>query len=174
MLKPLIFSFIFLLSFSCLAGVNEFVFEPKTIAAIAPPVVNKDYFSFEFGFVAVKQIKPWEYGYNAYVTASIFQDSLRQVDHLRAGGLGFKAGVMLPTQPWVPLLFTVGLGYAKTALHRNPFLGREDQCVGRKDMFLVEPGALYRIDRYFLRFAYQLSNVKYFHRHTFLMFGVNY
>lgn len=139
---------------------------------VAPPVINKDYFLLEFGFITEKKVK--ESTYNAYVTASLFQDSLDQKDKLKAGGLGFKGGVMIPTQPWVPLLFTMSFGFAKTVLHKSPFLGREDTNAGKKDMILLEAGALYRYEKYFLRLAYQVSNVKYFTRHTILIFGVSY
>ena len=141
---------------------------------IAPPGVNKDYFLFEFGFVNDKKIKKWDYDYNVYVTASLFQDWADQKDKLRAGALGFKAGVFLPTQPWVPLLFTFTLGYAKTALHKNPFLGKDSSSAAQKDMMLAEAGFMYRYKKYFVRPIYQISTVKYFNRNIIVMFGVNY
>ncbi len=140
---------------------------------LAPPVVNKDYFLFEFGFLTEKEFKPWAYKYNAYVTAGLFQDWLNK-DRLRAGALGAKGGVMLPTQPWIPLLFTGTVGFAKTALHKNPFFGKDTSSVAKKDMILLEAGFLYHVDKYFIRLVYQRSNVKYFTRHHFLVFGVNY
>ena len=161
------------LSSSIYAGSNEFVIPKSRILMLAPPIINKDYVLLEFGFVSEKSIKSWSYNYNAYVTASLFQDS-QNLDHLRAGALGFKAGVMLPTQPWVPLILTGALGFAKTALQKNPFLGKDGSSVSQKDMFLVEAGALYRIDKYFIRFVHQRSNVKYFKRHNIFLFGVNY
>jgi hypothetical protein len=155
------------------AGSNEFILPKGNLMIFAPPVVNKDYFLIEFGFVTEKSIKSWSYKYNAYVTAALFQDWLDKGD-LRAGALGFKGGVMLPTQPWIPLLLTGSFGFAKTALHKNPFLGKDASSVAQKDMIFLEAGALYHYDQYFIRFAYQRSNVKYFTRHTILMFGVNY
>lgn len=154
------------------ANPNEFVFPKGNLLILAPPVINKDYFLLEFGFITEKKVKGSTY--NAYVTASLFQDSLDQKDKSKAGGLGFKGGVMIPTQPWVPLLFTMSFGFAKTVLHKNPFLGREEASAGKKDMVLLEAGTLYRYNRYFLRLAYQVSNVKYFKRHTILTFGVSY
>jgi hypothetical protein len=140
---------------------------------LAPPGANKDYFLLEFGFVTKKEIKSWNYKYNAYVNGAIFQDWLT-TGKARAGALGFKAGVMLPTQPWVPLLGTITIGYAKTVLHRDPFLGRDENTLQEKHMLLIEAGALVHIDKYFVRYAYQVSNVKYFGRHSILMLGVNY
>lgn len=153
---------------------NEFVIPKGNLALLAPPVINKDYFLFEFGFLTEKEFKPWDYKYNAYVTAAIFQDSLNKQDNLKAGGLGFKGGVILPTQPWIPIYSTLSIGFAKTALHKSPFFGRKDASVARKNMFLIETGGLYRIDKYFLRFAYQVSNLKFFSKHTILTFGVSY
>jgi hypothetical protein len=157
------------------AGSNEFALKKGYLAAFAPPYVNKNYYLLEFGFLSEKEIKSWSYKYNAYVTAALFEDWLHQKEKLRAGGLGFKAGVMLPTQPWVPLLFTFSAGFAKTVLHNQPIVGSDSQSADKKDMFLLEAGALYHFNKkYLLRFAYQISNVKYFNRHTFLMFGVTY
>ena len=157
-----------------MAGTKEQVLLPGNLAMLAPPYANKDYFAFEFGFVTEKKIKSWDYDYNAYVTASLFQDWKDKSDKLRAGALGFKGGVILPTQPWIPLLFTMTLGYAKTALHKSPFFGKDDASVARKDMILIEAGLLYHYNKYFLRFSYQQTNVKYFSRHTVLALGVVY
>lgn len=166
---------IFLISIStnCNAGSNEFILPKGNLFIFAPPIVNKDYFLIEFGFVTEKNINIWDYKYNAYVTAALFQDWLGK-DHLRAGALGFKGGVMLPTQPWIPLILTGSFGFAKTALHKNPFLGKDESSVAQKDMILLEAGILYHFDNYFIRFIHQRSNVKYFTRHNILMFGVNY
>lgn len=171
----LIFTFFIIAqSINCYAGSNDFILPKGNLIIFAPPVINKDYFLVEFGFLTEKSIKSWSYKYNAYVTAAIFQDSMNNGHNLRAGALGFKGGVMLPTQPWIPLLFTGTFGFAKTALHKNPFFGKDDSSVSRKTMVFLEAGALYHIDNYFLRFAYQRSNVKFFTRHSILMFGVNY
>lgn len=164
----------FLISSPVIATTKEMILPKGSLVALAPPVANKDYFLFEFGFVTEKRIKAWDYHYNAYVTAGVFQDAQDLPEKLKAGALGIKAGVMLPTQPWVPLLFTTTLGFAKTVLHKNPFLGRDTQNADKKDMFLIEGGLLYHYDRYFLRGAYQLSNVKYFKRNIFFMIGVDY
>lgn len=174
-IKNLLFTLLFItISSVSFAGSNQFLIPKGNLLILAPPVINKDYFLLEFGFLTEKEIKPWNYKYNAYVTAALFQDSLDKEGHLKAGGLGFKGGVILPTQPWVPLYFTLTVGFAKTALHTNPFFGRDDESVSRRTMFLIESGALYRLDKYFLRFAYQVSNVKYFKRHAILTFGVSY
>jgi hypothetical protein len=163
------------LSFNCFAAnTKDFVFKQGNLAIFAPPVINKNYFLFEFGFVTEKKIKSWNYDYNAFVTAALFEDWLGKTDNLRAGGLGFKAGVILPTQHWVPLLATLSVGYAKTVLNKNPVFGQESANLSKKDMFLLEAGALYRFNNYFLRFAYQRSNVGYFSRHSILMMGVTY
>lgn len=178
--RPFILSRIFIIiisfciSVSSFAGSNEFVLPKGNIVMLAPPVVNKDYFLLEFGFVTGKEIKSWSYKYNAYVTAALFQDWKDTEGKLRAGALGFKGGVMLPTQPWIPFLITGTFGFAKTALHKNPFLGRDESSVAQKTMILLEAGALYHYDKYFIRYAYQRSNVKYFSRYHIFMFGVNY
>ncbi len=170
-----LFFIIFLMGLSTFsfAGSNEFVLPKGHLVIFGPPVINKEYFLIEFGFLTEKSIKSWGYNYNAYVTATLFQDAQGQGKN-RAGALGFKGGVILPTQPWVPFLLTASFGFAKTALQRNPFLGKDGSSVAQKDMIFLEAGAIYRIDNYFIRFAHQRSTVKYFKRHNILMFGVNY
>jgi hypothetical protein len=169
-----IFITLFLLTAESIASTKHLLFEKKYLTMIAPPVINKDYYLLEFGFAADKQIKKWDYHYNAFVTASLFEDWLKQEHSLKAGALGFKAGVMLPTQKWIPLLFTFSAGFAKTTLHKRPIFGRDKDSVDKKDMFLLESGLLYRYDDYFIRFNYQFNTVKYFKRKTFFMLGVSY
>ena len=167
---------IFLLGISTFsyAGSNRFVLHKGHLVIFGPPVINKEYFLIEYGFIREKSVKSWGYRYNAYVTGTLFQDHQGQ-GHIRAGALGFKAGVILPTQPWVPFLLAATLGFAKTALQRNPFLGKDGSSIAQKDMIFLEAGAIYRInENYFVRFAHQRSTVKYFKRHNILMFGVNY
>lgn len=152
----------------------DLIVPKSSYATLALPVINKDYFAFEFGFLSQKQIASWNYDYRAYVGGTLFQDWEHQVENQRAGGLGFRAGVLLPTQPWVPLLITTTIGFSKTALNRQPFFGSSDNNISKKDMFSFEAGLLYQIDDYFIRAVYQVSNVKYFTRHTILFFGVYY
>lgn len=156
------------------AGTKNFTLKDGGLVFLAPPVVNKDYYLIEFGFVTQKKIVSWDYQYNAYVNAALFEDWAEKTDKLRAGALGFKAGVLLPTQSWVPVLFTFSVGFAKTVLHKNPILGNDDQSVAKKNMLLMEAGLLYHSDDYFLRLAYQRNNVNYFSRRIIVMMGVNY
>lgn len=172
MIKTLILILTITCSASAWAKSNDFVFPRGNLVFFAPPVINKDYFLLEFGFITEKIARGAKY--NAYVTAGLFQDSQDQDGKLKAGALGFKGGIMIPTQPWVPLIFTMAGGFAKTVLHKNPFLGKDDTAAAQKDMFLLEPGFLYRIDKYMIRAVYQVSNVKYFKRHFILTFGVSY
>lgn len=173
--KNLLFVILFSASSISFAGSNEHVMPKGTFAMLAPPGINKDYFLLEFGFVTEKEFKPWSYKYNAYVTGALFQDSYKRSDNLKAGGLGFKGGVLLPTQPWVPLLATVTVGFAKTVLHKNPIMGRDPSTVDKKDMFLLEGGLLYHFDqKYIIRSAYQVSNVRYIKTHFIIMLGVDY
>ncbi len=151
---------------------NEFVIPKASLVTLAPPYINKNYFAFDFGFLTEKKVKSYEY--NTYVTATIFQDWHKQADKERAGGLGFRAGVILPFQPWIPLLFTSSLGFSKTVLHQNPFFGNSEKNISKKDMFSIEGGLIYRIDNYLIRGVYQVSNVKYFHRHIIVAVGVYY
>ncbi|MBC7712952.1 MAG: hypothetical protein H7177_06420 [Rhizobacter sp.] len=153
---------------------NNFVFNRGSWIVVAPPYVNKDYYDLEIGFITEKIFERWNYNYNAYVTGTVFEDWKDKTDRYRAGALGFKAGIIVPTNPWVPLLFSISAGYAKAVLNRNPLIGNESQNAAKNTMLLAEAGLMYKVDKYFLRFAYQQSNVKYFTRHTLLALGVSY
>lgn len=158
---------------NCFAETKHFLLREGNIVVLAPPGVNRDYYLLEFGFVVQKKIKAWDYNYNAYVNGALFEDWKDRVDNLHAGALGFKGGVLLPV-PALPLFVKFGGGFAKSVLHKNPLFGKTEQTVKRKDMFLLELGALYTIEKYFLGLTYQKSNVRYFGRTTFLTVGVNY
>lgn len=171
--KVLLGTLLICLSITCFSETNNFLFREGNLAIIAPPGVNKDYYLLEFGFVIQKKIKALDYNYNAYVNAALFEDWKGRLDNLHAGALGFKGGVLFPV-PSVPLFMKVGVGFAKTVLHKNPVWGKSEQNVDKKDMFLLELGAFYSFDRYFLSFTYQKTNVHYFRRNSFLAIGVNY
>lgn len=161
-----------LFSSSALAETKSLVLQEKFLALAALPIINKDYYSIEFGFLTKK--KSWDYQYNAYVTVNLFEDWLDQPGKLRAAGLGFKGGVVLPTQKTIPLFAMLSVGFAKTTLHKNPIFGREEQAVDRKDMLFLEAGALYKIDKFIMRLAYQRGTIKHFHRHVIFSMGVSY
>ena len=158
----------------CKAEMKELVITEGKILSIAPPIVNKDYFLLEFGYLLEKKKVAWNYYYNAYVSADLFEDGQNLTDNLKAGGLGFKGGVFLPFEPWWPLLFSISGGYAKTVLHDSPLFGRDAVIKSKKDMVLIELGLLYHYEKYLIRFNYQKTNVHYFNRSTFISFGVNY
>lgn len=149
------------------------LFRDGAIVNFAPPVVNKDYYLFEYGFTVRKEIKKWKYGYNAFVNASLFEDWNKRTDNLRAGALGFKGGVLFPL-PEPPLYYRVGIGFAKTVLHKNPIFGKDEQSVSKKTMLLFEVGFVYKFDHLFYSATYQLTNVSFFDRNLFLSIGVNY
>lgn len=153
---------------------RELIFPRGTLIMLGLPYINKDYYSLEIGFITDKRITKWDYSYNVYVTGALFEDWVDRNDDYRAGGLGFKAGGYFPVQPWVPFFFTFTGGFAKTVLHTNPIMGKDDQNIGKKDMFLLEAGFLYRYDQYLIKYVYQQSNVKYFKRHLILTLGVSY
>lgn len=151
---------------------KSLVLQEKYMTILAPPVINKDYYSLEFGFLTKKKFK--NYHYNAFVTVNLFEDWKDQPGKVRAGALGFRGGVILPTQNKIPLYVMMSLGFAKTTLHENPIFGKEEQALAKKDMLYAEAGLLYKIDKYLVRLAYQRATAKYFHRHLIFSMGVTY
>lgn len=165
-------------SISCLfateINLNQNQLESGTVVLFSPPVMNKKFYTFELGIIAEKKIQQWNYNYNAIASAVIFEDWKNQEGELKAGGLGFKGGVLLPILSW-PHLFLVGqLGFAKTALHPNPLFGKDKNITSKKDMFFVENAVLVFYKHALFKFTYQVSNVKYFKTHIFLTIGWHY
>ncbi|MBI2521323.1 MAG: hypothetical protein HYV97_12950 [Bdellovibrio sp.] len=148
--------------------------EKEKLVFFAPNIINTKYFCFEFGFRSQKKIDSLHYLYNAFAEAFVAEESYTTSQDLRAGALGFKGGVILPTQPWIDLFLQFSLGYAKTALHEDPWLGKREESRSIRDMFLIEAGAMYRYKTLFLRFIHQENTVKYFTRKTFIALGVNF
>lgn len=172
-MKFLSFLLFILFSLSASGEEKQQIFRDGAIINFAPPVVNKDYYLFEYGFTVRKQIKKWKYDYNAFVNASLFEDWHKRGDNLRAGALGFKGGVLFPL-PDTPLYYRVAVGFAKTVLHKNPIFGKDQQSVSKKTMVLFEPGFVYKLDHIYFTGTYQLTNVRFFTRNYFFSVGVNY
>lgn len=144
----------------------------QSLVLLAPPIINKDYFLFEYGFVVKKEIK--EYFYNAYVTIALFEESPDREDRLAAGALGFKAGILLPLHETFPLSLKMGTGFARSVLHPKPFFGKDEQTVSKNNMVLAEIGLQYHHNEYFFGLTYQRNTIDYFTRKLFLAAGVNY
>lgn len=172
--KFLLFIFLFLsqfLSESVLAS-YEGTLKNDRLFIIAPPIINKDYYLIEYGFSVLKHVK--NYDYNAYVKAALFEDWLNRPDDLKAGALGFKAGILMPLNKSLPLSFQFGGGFAKAVLHKSPVFGKTEQSQSRNNLFLLEAGLTYKYQDYLVNLVYQRNNVGYFSRKLFLSFGVNY
>jgi len=149
-------------------------FKKDKIVFYTPQLLNKKFFAMDFGFVTKKFIPSFDYAFNAFAAFFIAEESYTTNAELRAGELGFKGGVYLPTQPWVPLFLQLSFGYAKTALHERPWFGKNDQSVRRDTMFLLEGGALYQYKIVIFRFIYQINNQSYLTRKTFFSIGANF
>ncbi len=154
---------------------NAFTPLPKnTIAFYLPQMINHKYVGFEFGFISQKKWEAINYPYNAFIKVFIIEESPTTND-LRAAGLGGKAGLLLPTQPWFPLYLEIAIGYAKTALHKSPWLGDRDDTVESKSLALFEGGVLIRVNKKFLfKITYQINNVDYFSQKMYFAAGVNF
>jgi len=147
----------------------------NTLLIYAPHIFNPKYFGFEFGYVTKKSINSIQYPFNAFAKACLLEEYYTTNSELRAGGLGAKAGLFLPTQPWIPLYLEVAGGFPKPALHKDPWFGKNEQSVSNQTMFLAEGGIAIRYgDKVLLRGIYQVNNVKYFKKKFLFSVGVNY
>lgn len=148
--------------------------EKDLLITLAPAQLNSHSFMFEFGYVIPKQLQKVNYHYNAYVVGILKNESEKD-SNIKSAGLGAKGGVILPTQIWLPLLFQIAGGYAKTTRQEDPWFGKNDQSLSRRDLFFVEIGLLYTIDkRYLLKFSYEIDSNKNFKNKRFFSFGVNF
>ena len=149
--------------------------QKKTVVVYTPHIFNPKYFSFELGFITRKKIPTWDYTFNAFAKATISEEFFSSSSDLRAGALGVKTGVLLPTQPWIPFLIEIAIGYAKTSLHQDPWLGDRDDSVLSRDLFLAEVGGIYRFSSVlFIRVVHQFNNLDYFKRKSFFSVGFNF
>jgi hypothetical protein len=178
-----IFNIIILIIIFCnVTGKKAFAGELKnipiaeqTIVIYTPHIFNPKFFSFEVGFITKKKIKSINYPFNAFAKILIAEEFFSTSSNLRAGAIGIKTGVLLPTQPWLPLLFEVSIGYGKTSLHEDPWLGDRDKSIDDAELFLIEAGAIYRISSsLFFRAMYQLNTLNYLKRQTFFSVGFNF
>lgn len=173
MIKIILLTVSFLLSIQDVYSFKSKVFKENKIMLFSPVFLNPDAYSFEFGFLTMK--RSGNYSYNAYAKAFIGGELNLEVKNLRAAALGAKVGVILPTQPWFPISLDVGMGFARTALQKNPWFGKNEENLGNKDMFLAELAVIYlHRKRLIYRVSYQTNNVDYFTRKIFLSIGGNY
>ena len=147
----------------------------KTIVIYTPHLFNPKFFSFEMGFITQKKIESINYPFNAFAKILIAEEFFTTATNLRAGVIGIKTGLLLPTQPWFPLLLEISIGYGKTSLHEDPWLGDRDKSVDDSEIFLVEAGGIIRISEgLFFRVMYQLNTLDYLKRKTFFSVGFNF
>ncbi len=170
--QRIFFLFTFFVAFNPCYAKSEALLKKGSLIRLAPPIINKDYFLLEYGFIIEKSAH--KYDYNAYVTASLFEEYPDRSDRLKSGALGIKAGVLLPIYVTFPLSLQLGGGYAKSVLHPNPIFGKNEQTASKNNMLLLEAGLHYRIHRYSINVTYQRNTIDYFSRKVFVAFGVNY
>lgn len=158
------------------AAVDEdMVLKGKRLSFYSPHLLNPKYFGFEFGFVVNKKIESWDYPYYAYAKATVVEEFYTSDQGLRAGALGVKAGLLLPTQPWVPVFLDLGFGFAKTAYQKDPWFGSRDKTIKEGQMYLAEIGLVMRLsEKLLLRTHIQVNNLDYFKRDFFVSIGFNY
>ncbi|MBT7609461.1 MAG: hypothetical protein HN576_06880 [Bacteriovoracaceae bacterium] len=174
-LKLYLVSTILLSAAAYSAAPKSMTLKKKTLAIYTPHVINPKYFSFEFGFVTEKKIQTLNYNFNAFAKILIAEEFFSTASNLRAGAIGIKTGLFLPTQSWIPLLIEMAIGYAKTSLHETPWLGDRRESEEDSELLLFEAGAIYRVSHtLLLRVVYQINNLHYFKRHTFFSVGFNF
>jgi hypothetical protein len=157
------------------SNVESMTIKKNTMAIYTPHIFNPKYFAFEFGFVTEKKIETLDYSFNAFAKILIAEEFFTSATNLRAGAIGIKTGIFLPTQPWIPLLLEMAIGYAKTSLHEDPWLGDRDDSISDSELWLFEAGGIYRISHtLFFRVVYQVNTLDYFKRQTFFSVGFNF
>ena len=152
---------------------EDMILKGKRISFYTPHLLNPKFFGFEFGFVVQKYVG--DYPYHAFAKAVVAEEFFTVDQKNRGGALGVKAGLLLPTQPWLPLFLELAFGYAKTAFQEDPWFGGSDVTLQNDDLLLAEIGLIYRFgDKFLVRANYQVNNVDYFDREVFMSVGFNY
>lgn len=170
-----IFLLFFFISKLHAASLKNIILKKEKITYYTPHLINPKYFAFEFGFITKKIIRPWKYNYNAFVRAFMAEESYTTNSNLRAAAIGGKAGFLLPTQPWIPLYLEYNVGFARTALHKHPWFGKEEQTESSKYLILTELGIVMKFkNKILIKVHYQLNNVSYFKKKLFLSIGANF
>jgi len=149
---------------------KEKILKYERVFLVTPGFFNPKYFSIGFGFITQKKILT--YHYNAYVIAFAAEESYTTHQELRAGALGGKGGVLLPVVPWVPIFLESAVGFAKTALHKDPWLGKSKDSIATRTQLLIQGGVLVRHRKMLFFSNYQINNLNYFSKKLFV--GVGY
>ncbi|MBF0300872.1 MAG: hypothetical protein HQK51_19340, partial [Oligoflexia bacterium] len=156
------------------ATTEKQILKNKNIILLAPSLIHKHHDEFTIGFITQKSNQSKSYFFNAFVTFFIADDRYQDDPLLKTGVLGFKGGLLLPTNPWVPLLLNLSFGFAKTAVQKDPWFGKKSQTEKKKDMLLLEGGFLYHYKIFFVNGVYQAHNLKTMSQKIILSAGVNF
>jgi hypothetical protein len=168
------FIFSFLIHHFAYAESADQVFQKDSLWRLTPPGVNDNYLGLEIGFLTKKEIKFVQLPYNAFASGVLVHNKYEQDRNLKTAALGFKGGVFLPTNPWIPILMQFNVGYAKTTFQQDPWFGRNIQAIKRADMLLFDVGPVFRYDRYFLSAIYEFHNIKTIENHFLISIGGNF
>jgi hypothetical protein len=172
------FKFLVLFSFFFVSNVRgetvQQVFQKDSLWRFTPPIVNTNYLGVELGFLTKKEIKYVSLPYNAFASGILLHNKYRQDKNLKTAALGFKGGVFLPTNPWIPILVQMNVGYAKTTFQQDPWFGKNVQSLKRSDMLIFDLGPVFRYDRYFISAIYEFHNVKTIENHFLISIGGNF
>lgn len=154
-------------------SIEEETFKNKKFFLYSPEMLNPKTFNLSFSYLIEKKIFK-KYKFNAFAGIFIAQEEDKFQEGLKAGALGFKGGVIIPTQKWLPIYLITNLGYAKTTLQQNPWFGTREQSTFIKDMFLLEGGFLIKWNNILLTYKTQINNIKYFKNHNFISLGASF
>ncbi len=147
---------------------NEF------LAWYAPAQINSHSFHFEFGYTVPKTISKYNYHYNAFVEGLVKGESYPNSD-IKSAALGGKGGVLLPTQNYLPLSMQIAAGYAKAVHQRDPWFGKNEDTIARKNIIFLEIGLVYIWQKkYLLKYNYELYSNKIFQHKNFFSLGINF
>ncbi len=152
-------------------------------ALITSNIANNDVYAIEFGFIGKKKLEKYNFVYNSLVTPFMLEQKITNTDigittnstnSLKSAILGVKAGLLIPTNPYLGLSIYSVLGYAKSSVAKDPWFGKNEQQLKKRDVFLLEYGLIFHHDRYLLRTTFIHSNLKYYNKKLQLSIGINF
>jgi len=140
--------------------------------------VSDKYFSteYELSFIGKKE-KIDSYLSFFIQNVDFKNNSAAKVDYISevdAAVLGAKGGVMLPLLSEFGLAPHIGVGWGRSNLAVDPWLGDRENSLGRKQLFLIETGAYIFYDRVVFKLNYKLTSLNYLSNSFSLALGLSY
>lgn len=143
---------------------------------------NKQHYGFEFlmtkrmswkrlRFDTVLGLFAWDFRLREKVVDQASLDPERTV---RSGAFGAKGGILVPTNRFIGLSWVAQFGLGLSTVQREPWFGRKQDSLMRRDVYLIETGWMWHWDHVAARLLYQRTSLPYFDDNWLFALGVTF